>query len=286
MSGGEVIPVLVAAVGTENDSQTIEVALGRQATSLADDGITVSGSSWRRGSYYFLGWSLERPLTEETGEVCRYYFASALAKFVLRKASTDLLQTVLEEECQGYLERAAVERRSRRLLRRYGFLGEFRESNVVYAETLVNLLDWFEIHREIVIDGYLRFRTEGLREVIRALVSKARRECQRSREYLELAELLRYFLKTQPPKVPKVHIVLGENGAFHLLDKEGRYMEIVYKGYEDESTWGDDLLIASLLTMLPRRLVVHGESEEAVVDTMEEIFEGRISYCHGCRLCH
>jgi len=113
------------------------------------------------------------------------------------------------------------------------------------------------------------------------------------REYREFIRLLRYFVDIQEPKFNAVHIIAGYDNKYVLLDENKNEItneclqEFVNDIPEGEINY-DDLLVSSLITMAPRKLVIHGAKSfrnKELLETIKNVFWGKVVICSECELC-
>lgn len=142
------------------------------------------------------------------------------------------------------------------------------------------------------IEGFLRFRArEYLGDLDRA-ISIALDDYLLEREYLEFIGLLKRYVDTQDSNIDTLHIRFNTQGEFSLLNEEGNEITQQYlEGSNLKEGTGElmpeDLLISSLIQMAPRHLVLHirFEGYRNTLQTIQNVFSGRVSYCTGCQLC-
>ena len=105
------------------------------------------------------------------------------------------------------------------------------------------------------------------------------------KEYGEFIRLLRYFVEIQEPKVDEIHVVVGEDNRYVLLDSSLRIinndlLEDLAREISDKEISHDDLLISSLITIAPRKITIH-ESEriknKELLITINTVFSGKVS---------
>lgn len=57
---------------------------------------------------------------------------------------------------------------------------------------------------------------------------------------------------------------------------------------EEEGLSYDDLLLSSLITLAPLKIVIHKREmiqNRELLDTIIEIFPNNVTFCKGCQLC-
>ena len=144
-----------------------------------------------------------------------------------------------------------------------------------------------------VVEGFVNFCIKEYCREIRFAVELAREELRNEKEYNDFVNLLRYFVDTQIPKLFEINLMMYDTGSFYLWDGEGVEIEENYLNYYFEDMYLDeinldDVLISILITLAPRRIVLH--SIEALpasesVEMIKRVFSEKISICNGCERC-
>ena len=154
-------------------------------------------------------------------------------------------------------------------------------------------MDYFDNSNSIILDGFVNFRLKDYIRNLEEIVDKAVDDFLMDREYREFIRLLRYFVEIQEPKIDTVHVIVNYDNKYTLLDGSKREItnECIQE-YVNEITEGeinyDDLLVSSLITFAPRKVVIHsmGHSRnKELMETIKNVFYGRVIICQGCELC-
>jgi putative sporulation protein YtxC len=139
----------------------------------------------------------------------------------------------------------------------------------------------------------VNFRLKDYIKDLEEIVDKAVDDFLMDREYREFIRLLRYFVEIQEPKFDTVHVVVGYDGKYILLDDSKREItnECIQE-YASEISEGemnyDDLLVSSLITFAPRRIIIHCTGQfknKELMETIKNVFAGRVTVCQGCETC-
>lgn len=164
-----------------------------------------------------------------------------------------------------------------------------RRKNIIARK----LIDYLNTENSILIDGFVNFRLKEYVKYLEEVIEKAVDEFLLQREYREFIRLLRYFVEIQEPKYDIVHVIATSDKKYALLDSEKR--EITNECIKDficEITEGeinyDDLLVSSLITLAPRKIVIHCTGQirnKELFDTITNVFVDRVNICKGCDLC-
>jgi putative sporulation protein YtxC len=155
------------------------------------------------------------------------------------------------------------------------------------------ILEYITQNDYLAIDGFIHFCLQEYLAEIKFAVDLACEELKNEKEYNEFVKLLRYFVDTQPPMVTEVNIMMNNGGRFTLWDGNGTRIEERHLDYywEDMARGDidlDDVLISILITVAPRRIVLHNTGKEPKnesVKMIRKVFGQRITECQGCERC-
>lgn len=227
-------------------------------------------------------------LPPETVEIVRASVALAVSETVLQVMEPAILGQIVKELRPAYLpaERERVVESARAIAHRLDSDPVSERSRVL--ERAVEQLSETPL---LLVDGFVRFR---LKEYCDELADCARQaiddhEFQKERE--EFISLLRDFVDGRPQGVREVHVLPSGDERFCLVDQSGSPVET---SYLDEFTWGlvddgqvdmEELLITTLVSLAPGKVVCHRPLETRDVPMVQDVFHDRLDYCPGCPLC-
>lgn len=118
-------------------------------------------------------------------------------------------------------------------------------------------------------------------------------QVKNDQEYSEFVKLLKYFVSTQPSKVDEIHIERGDNKLGYIITETdgGPAANDLISYYMDdigiENYEADDILVSALITMSPKRVVLHNmDSARSSVEIIKKVFEDMIIDCSDdCKNC-
>ena len=116
------------------------------------------------------------------------------------------------------------------------------------------------------------------------LIQKVVEDYKLEKEYKEFINMLKYFVETQKNRCKKLHVVFEENGEYTLLnecnfDITKKCFEEFLETKEQNNLNNEDVLISSLITLAPRKIFLHFESDnynKKIVNTISQIFENKV----------
>lgn len=192
-------------------------------------------------------------------------------------------QVYVMEKAVNFLKRCNSNE-SLNLLMNYG-----RKNKIAHR-----IFDYIYNYDFLVLEGFVNFCMQDYLTEIKFAVDLAYEELKNEKEYNEFVKLLRYFVDNQPPTVLEVNIMTDGNGRFTLWDENGASLEENHINYYwDDLTRSeislDDMLISILITISPRRIILHNTGQETgspSLTMIKKVFEKRIKECRGCEHCY
>lgn len=290
-------------IGSSIQLNRVQDELQKNFQWLKEHGCTLSIKTEQIGKYHYLMISLQSPWRsplfrqEDMVFIFKYQLAEVLAENIM---------TVWEDELVR-----------RRLERNYRSLSE-NEKQVVYGKALdflkkcnnnesLNLLMRFGRKNKIahrifehldhndllVVDGFINFCLRDYLTEIKFAIELACEEVRNEREYNEFIKLLRYFVDSQVPRVLEVNLLIKDSGLFNIWDGEGNFIDEKYVNYylDDilvNNVNVDDVLVSILITIAPRRVILHSFGKIPDTESMRvirKVFRDKILTCRGCERC-
>lgn len=224
------------------------------------------------------------------------HVSNALADYIIRQYEEKLLTRIINT---NYCYFNTVERRdilnlSLKAIRNddknfLNSLFQIRRRNVIIRK----LLDYFEGSNSLILDGFVNFRLKDYMKDLEEIVEKAVDEFLMEREYREFIRLLKYFVEIQDPKFNVIHVIAGYDNKYVLMDEyKNEITNECIQDFVNEITEGeinyDDLLVSSLITLAPKKIIIHGPSQfknKELLETIKNVFSGRVTICNGCESC-
>ena len=158
---------------------------------------------------------------------------------------------------------------------------------------LRNISSCIEESNEFNINGFLNFRSRGIKEELTSISDSVIQNYISEKEYREFIKLLKYFVDVQESKIDEVNIIVTDRGEYVLKDKKGEeILNEFLKDLEEVKFTGtigmEDIIISGLITNVPKRIVIHCkehfESTE-FINTIKDVFMERVAFCTGCDFC-
>lgn len=290
-------------IGISDDIDIVHERLKTELEVLSKQGIDLDLTERVHGDLYFFDCGVSNCIFSKFSYndiiyISKHYVANAISDIIIDIMEKKLLKKCIdgnyyyfsEEERQRIFEYAC---------KALGIDGAQSDQVCVYrlsrkARVLQKVLDYLENNSSIIIPGFVRFRMKDYILELEDATDRAVEEYLMEREYNEFIKLLRYFVEIQEPKVDTVNVLKNPDNSYRLLDGRGMTVnnelldDLASEVLENNINY-DDLLISSLITIAPTRIVFHNgavsEGSE-ILDTIKKVFHNKIAYCHGCELCY
>ncbi|MGE5554180.1 MAG: sporulation protein YtxC [Betaproteobacteria bacterium] len=284
-------------IGTADNAESVRARLTSELRQLQEEeGFRITIAERGRGKLTFLGCNLEsvgnrggNPL-----EIFRYYVARALADLIVNEVTQQTLPKILHRNYSQFAEEDQddILARARDLLEASsdpdgrGLVRQINRRNQIFFK----LLEFLDLHDELVVEGFLRFRLKEYFQELVETIDRAVEAFMAEREYREFVRLLRYFVELQEPRQEEVHVIVRPGGLYRLVDRNDRLVENDYLEGPlirmiQEQISQDDLLLSALITLAPRHIVLHLEPGSRVAETIRSVFGERAEICPGCQRC-
>ena len=148
-----------------------------------------------------------------------------------------------------------------------------------------NILEYLTEETYLNLSGFIQFRLLNYKKMLVELIQKVVEDDKLQEEYKEFIDMLKFFVETQKNRCPKLHIIFEENGEYLILNERNKNItkscfEEFIEIKEQNNLNNEDVLISSLITLAPRKVFLHFESEnynKKIVNTIEQIFENKVS---------
>ena len=142
----------------------------------------------------------------------------------------------------------------------------------------------------MILEGFVNFRLKEYISYLDNTIDNAVNQFIIEKEYNEFISLLKIYIDSKIPECEILHLIYI-NGESILLDSEKNIVSVsenIYnaKYLSDISFSSNDFALNTLLSLLPAKIEMHVIGiEDEFIDTIKQIFEGRISVCKDCNIC-
>jgi len=290
------------SIGSTRHIDLIKARLGCELKLLERNGLKVKLAEQSEGKFTFITCRLadkEEFIHREKDDrlLLKHFLANVITDVILNHWEDLLVRGIIQEnyyyfaeEDKDLIHRGALNRINQ------GPDGQNGDSlRLIVRKSLIlqKVIEYLSGSNQIILDGFIKFRLKEYVNELREAADKAVDDFLIEREYWEFVQILKYFVEIQEPRYELVHIVVRDGNNFSLFDEnlqgiktdslEGCVIELS----NNEISY-DDLFVSMLITLSPRKIALHriceGQSSLAL-DTIVNVFEGRVNWCPGCHLC-
>ena len=288
----------IIAIGVLDHGSKAQERVLAKIQALDEKGIHVDMTERSSGPLTFLCLNMSdqgQGIPAGQRDILRYHVASALADNIVFDVEKELITKILRAR-YSYFDDSEREKIAEYVLDTLNRRSQGDDQGQVQAimrrrnDVLFILLDYLDTNDCLILEGFMRFRLKNYVEQIETAADSAVDDFMLEKEYNEFIRLLKYFVNVQEPKIEEIHVIARPNGRFRLLDQNGKAVDSEYlEGIPLEPGQNDvdheDLLISALITVSPKKIILHGFEGKNASETISRVFDNRVSNCSGCRFC-
>lgn len=287
------------SLGFSGPTDDICAKLRQDCNLFQREGYQIVVEQSRAGNYTFLNCSiLEGEISfrnyERIKHLIKLYAAQVLADLVVSREEQLLLRRMIRF---GY-DYFSPEEQEQVLLKTTALLNNEQPEAAEYhlplrrSRVFSKILDYLDLHNELVLDGFIRFRLKDYRQLLNHALERAVDDYMSDVEYQEFVRVLRYFVNMQEPRAGEVHIMVDRSGTVRILDSDGEILSDSDGGEKfvvacADSVDGQDVLMSALVAIVPCAIIFHfaGRKDMDLVNSVNDVFDDRVIVCEGCHLC-
>jgi len=293
--------MFLVTIGIPNNTEMVKNDIYRHLEKAKSEGIDITTQEYESGGMLFIKCGIKEKLLARFSEKrpledYKYAVASALTEAIIGSYEAKLIKKITRAN-YFYLtekERSSVEETALKLLKGEkmmqtgGFYKATRRNKIMRS-----ILDYLAQESELNLEGFVNFRLGSYINELNEVIERALEIYIAEREYNEFIKLLRYFVDIQECKIEEIHLCQSKDGRYLLYDGSknkinSEYFDELRSELSEDSINYDDLLISTLITISPNRIVIHdleGFKNKELVQTIMSVFAERITTCVKCELC-
>lgn len=152
------------------------------------------------------------------------------------------------------------------------------------------VLKYISSHKSILLEGFITFRIKDYIDILDNAVDFSVSQFVINREYTEFIDLLKIYINSHQINCNLVHLVYVNNESL-LLDEEKNIISLTKNNLDtkflsDITFSSNDYALNSLLTLLPKKIIIHLiNPEDDFINTIKSIFCDRVTICTNCNIC-
>lgn len=145
-------------------------------------------------------------------------------------------------------------------------------------------------NKGMILDGFVRFRLSNYINSLDCLIDFCVNQFIMDREYTEFIDFMKLYIKSKPSQSDLVHLIYLNNQSI-LLDENKNVIVLSHNNLDthylsDISFSSNDYALNTLLSLLPKKIIIHLVSnEDEFIKTLKLIFGTSISVCTNCEIC-
>lgn len=153
-----------------------------------------------------------------------------------------------------------------------------------------DVLRYLSYNKSIILDGFITFRIADYIKCVDSIVDFSVNQFVINREYTEFINMLKLYINSKIPESELVHLVYVNEESI-LLDKNKNIISLTKNNLDkcylsDISFSSNDYALNSLLTLLPKKIIIHliGPMDD-FINTLQTIFGDNVTLCTDCNIC-
>ena len=152
------------------------------------------------------------------------------------------------------------------------------------------VLKYISSHKSMLLEGFITFRIKDYIDILDNAVDFSVSQFVINREYTEFIDLLKIYINSHQINCNLVHLVYVNNESL-LLDEEKNIISLTKNNLDtkflsDITFSSNDYALNSLLTLLPKKIIIHLiNPEDDFINTIKSIFGVRVTICTNCNIC-
>lgn len=170
------------------------------------------------------------------------------------------------------------------------YLSDFStvEYQVRIEHIYIAALKYITSNKSMILSGFIHFRLYNYMKILDYIVDTFVNELVVDREYKEFINLLKSYVTSKPSNINIVHLIYKNTDSI-ILDNKYKKLpftdDLANLNYiSDVSFSENDIILNTLLTLLPQKIIIHLEKEsDEFIKTLICIFENRIELASGSR---
>ena len=139
-------------------------------------------------------------------------------------------------------------------------------------------------NKSVVFEGFITFRLNQYIKFLDSIIDISVNKFIIDKEYLSFIELLKDYISSKPTGANVIHLIYTKDSST-ILDEDENLIEpseniFNNKYLSDINFSSNDYALNTLLTIIPKKLVIHTSNEDdEFINTLKLIFDKRVTIC-------
>ncbi len=273
--------------------------LDRYIDIFKKEDLIIERSVGKCGDFFLVDYILSNKSSEKhknIKNVFKHYMANGIADLIIDIYQESIVERLLHYNLYYFdkEEKEKIKSSTLDYLKKNEYINT---EGIIYkiskkSRILKSIIDFLEENDSINIEGFINFRLKYYLDTIEDAIDKNIEDYFAEKEYKEFIKILQYFVEIQEPKRDVVNIIFTNN-KYKLIDEKrlainNEFLEEISEELSEIDINYDDLLISSLITIAPRKIIIHldnGTNNFDIINIIKNIFLSKVSICEGCDLC-
>lgn len=287
------------SIATKSRNDNIISMLDGYLDLFKKEDLYIDRSSYLLGDTFFIDYELNEKTSkgyDNVTNIFKHYIANGIADLILGVYQNQIIDRILATKYSYFdkFEREKIKANTTDYLKKNEYI---TTEGIIYkiskkARILKIVLEFLDFNNEINIEGFIKFRLRFYIDIIEDAIDKNIEDFLVEREFKEFIKILQYFVEIQEPKIDVVNVLLKDK-KYELLDGKNTvinndFLEEIADELSDIDINYDDLLISSLITIAPRKIIIHVDESSYrndIIDIIKNVFSNKVTICNGCKLC-
>jgi putative sporulation protein YtxC len=289
------------SIGIKEGDKEVSNFLLEYVELLKNKGLNIEARLSNLGNMVFIDYTVRNSKFNNSDNIFKHYIADIISDIIINIYQKRMVQKIINE-CYYYFKESEKDVIKAKAMK-YLSEGELvAAEGITYnlsrkAKILKTVIEYLDLNDEMIIEGFINFRLRFLLDTIEDAVEKAVEELLIEKEYKEFIRVLQYFVDIQEPKADVVNVLASSNKRYLLFDKDykvinNEFLEEIAEEITDSDINYDDLLISSLITIAPMKIIIHlgyndyyNNSFNEIIKVIENVFVDKVTICKGCEFC-
>lgn len=173
-------------------------------------------------------------------------------------------------------------------LNKLHFIHHHKTKKNILLDAIIN---YIRSSKSMILSGFINFRIYKYTDFLSTIADSCVNEFVVNKEYYEFIELLKLYINSKNYNSSVIHLIYVNSESI-LLDENKKIISLSHNNLDlpylsDITFSSNDYALNSLLSLLPKKLVIHlVDEEDDFINTLKLIFDDRVSICRDCNICN
>lgn len=281
-------------ISTLNFEPELRENLFNELNYLGREGVKVNLSEQTAGKFLVLNCALDDTSEDKKNpaeKMFRSYLANIITDLLMNHLTKVFMLRILKNkyQCFDEADTTSITQNAYASLNNLYTTDDMENTLARHNRVFNEVHQYLDQNSNLYLEGFLRFRLKDYFQEVEESIEKAVDTFLMEKEYREFIRLLRYFVEIQEPKIDEVHVQIQSKEAIYFLDEANQPImpDQIHRSSRDGEQEIDyeDWLLGALITMAPRKIILHLGAEVEMAQTIISVFQPRVEICEGCAFC-